>query len=343
MQNVLKQFVGKDSVSFEDRLTRSLTLLTVFYSLILAGLLFTSSAITYSAFSSRIDARFKHLPPPGVIASIEIRRGPTIEEVREDLIESLVFMNIILLLLAILASNGLARLTLRPLKRAYDEQSRFIADASHELRTPLAIMHIEFENELHDGISEKDKKKIESYLEEVNRMNKIVQDLLLLSKMENPQSKIEQTHINISSLVAGVCQRLQSFATSYSVVLDFKTENEKLSILGSEQITHAFTNLIQNAIIYNKPDGKVSVQILDKKNEIEILIKDTGIGMSSQDVSRIFDRFYRVDKSRARKSGGSGLGLSIAKHLIESMKGTISIESELEKGTTISVSFKKSM
>jgi signal transduction histidine kinase len=98
-----------------------------------------------------------------------------------------------------------------------------------------------------------------------------------------------------------------------------------------------FANIIQNAIVYNKPSGKVYVDIHDKKTMVEIIIKDTGIGMSNVDLKYVFDRFYRADKSRSRSFGGSGLGLSIAKQIIESVNGGIDIESELDKGTTVKI------
>ena len=381
MRNLLKQSAVKGFASFESRLARSIFFLTLFYSIILGLILLISASITYSAFSSRITTRFNRVPPSAetirIIQEIhqaEIRQiqisnstieathttpssqpvWPTAEEVREDLIVSLIFVNGCLLVIAIGGSYFLALLTLRPLKHAYQEQRRFIADASHELRTPLAVMKIELENELsaiehkETGASIKSPEGIKSHLDEVDRMSKIVQNLLLLSKLDganiaSPQMKIGP--IDLTKAVSDTSSRLQALAKKYNVSLTFNDSNSKpIFIKGNDQVTHILTNIIQNAILYNKANGSVDVSIsTDKatKSFATVTVKDTGVGISKEDLAHIFDRFYRVDKSRSRATGGSGLGLSIVERGIKSIGGNISIESELDKGTTIKLSFKK--
>lgn len=331
MQNVLKLFAGRDSVSFEKRFTRSLVVLTIFYSITLSVILLISTSVSYSAFSSRIRARYERIPsPPGII--IEVQRGPTANEIKQDFVNAIALVNGVLLVIAIGASYVLARLTLRPLKTAYEDQRRFIADASHELKTPLAIMSMELENE--------NTPEAKSKLQEVKRMTKIVQDLLLLSKLENAaESPSPIISVDVVSVLKDVVKRLGVVAEAYKVNIDFKDPNEPFFVKGNEHISHIFSNIIQNGIIYNKPEGKVEVSVEKVGSEVDVIVKDTGQGMTRHDLEHIFDRFYRADKSRSRKSGGSGLGLSIAERGIESVGGRIKMQSELEKGTTVTMSF----
>lgn len=389
MRYSLKQSAVKGFASFESRLARSIFFLTLFYSIILGLILLISASITYSAFSSRITTRFNRVPPSAETIRIiqEIRKAeirqiqvntstieatrtvpssqpiwPTAEEVQEDLIASLIFVNGCLLLIAIGGSYFLARLTLRPLKHAYQEQRRFIADASHELRTPLAVMKIELENELtaieqgYKGAEIKDSESVKSQLEEVDRMSKIVQNLLLLSKLDgaqitSPQMKV--VPIDLTKSVSDITNKLQTLAKKYNVNLtlvdshastDTASNSKPILIKGNDQITHILTNIIQNAILYNKANGSVYVLVgMNKsvKSFVTVTVKDTGVGISKEDLAHIFDRFYRVDKSRSRATGGSGLGLSIVERGIKSIGGNISIESELDKGTTVKLTFKR--
>lgn len=340
MQNLLKQSGGKDFVSFEKRFNNSLIALTAIYSITLGFILFISASISYSTFSFRVGARFDRVPPPEFVELHEIRFGPTVEEVREDLIESFIIVNGILFIFAVGVSYLLAKVTLNPLKNAYEEQRRFIADASHELKTPLAVMRIEMENELTDrGV--KNKEKVESYLQEVDRMTKIVHSLLYLSKFENIQSTPEVSSINIQSSIDEIINRLHAFALSKKVKIHFNKSNELINIRGVEQISHVLSNIIQNAIVYNKEEGAVDVSVVVKKNLVHVLVKDTGIGISKENLQQVFNRFYRVDKSRSRATGGSGLGLSIAERIIKSIGGDIHIESELGKGTLVTMVFLK--
>lgn len=343
MQSILKLFGAKDSASFEKRFNRSLILLTIIYSVTLGVILLISASVSYSTFSFRVGERFEHFRQPlNEPVEIEIRRGPSVEEVQEDLMNSFIMVNGILLVIGIGLSYLLARITLKPLKDAYEDQRRFIADASHELRTPLSVMHIEIENEIEEAKHKKlSIEKLESNLDEVKRMTKIVQDLLYLSKLENSQTLSQTQVVNVYEVLDSIVKRLQTLAESKSVTLQLDTTHTNTEVFANDQVSHVFSNIIQNAIIYNKPEGTVHVAVSPKKNFVEIKIEDTGIGMSHTDLKHIFDRFYRADKSRSRAVGGSGLGLAIAQRIIESTDGSIHIESEIDKGTTVIVQIPK--
>ncbi|MCF7865290.1 MAG: ATP-binding protein [Candidatus Pacebacteria bacterium] len=283
----------------------------------------------------------------------ERNRGqlPTAEDIRNDLIAALIFVNGILLLVASVASYWLARSTLRPIRDSYERQRRFLGDASHELRTPLSILQIELENEMHNA-DEKQKEQITSKLEEVRRMSKLVGDLLTISRLDEDKQTRPNQKKNIDTkkfgeLVGSITDRLSTLAKSHNVTLTLHnkiSEQSKLLIpLDEELFTHAITNLIQNAIFYNKKDGTVDVTIIDESKKISIEIKDSGIGISKEDLEKIFDRFYQADKSRTRKNTpneGSGLGLSIAKSALLYMGGNLEIKSELNIGTTVQVKIK---
>ncbi len=299
---------------------------------------------------------------------------PTAEDVRQDLIQSLIFVNGFLLILASISSYWLARRTLRPIEEAYERQRRFLGDASHELRTPLSILHIELENELraiggtngtsgtggttHGSASNiAARERIESKLEEVKRMSGLVNDLLALSRLDEdaPNTKDTLKPVHIETAISKITERLQPLAESHKLILSYERlgsgsehgsspsaelhseKNGPMLNLDEDLFSHAITNLILNAIHYNKPDGHVEIVTKTEGNDVVIEITDTGIGISPEDLKAIFERFYRTDKSRTRKTGGSGLGLSIAQSAIEHMGGKITIESERGKGTTATV------
>ncbi len=332
MLHISKPSEAKATGSFEKRFNYSLFRLTAIYSITLGVILVISSYITYALFDSRIQERVRRLPAKGII--IELRQGPTPEEVKEDLFRIITIVDIYLFLVAILLSYILARNSLKPLKTAYEEQRRFIGDASHELRTPLAIMKLELEQI-------KDNK---SLMEEVDNMTHIVNDLLLLSRIEEGKN-YHPVSLSIIPEVAEVLERMQKLAGPQNITLSQSIADGIGSphIIGDKDVLHrVLSNLVKNAIVYNKEGGSVNVRIAVKDDQtVTIAIQDTGIGIRPEDLTRIFDRFYRADKSRSRQTGGSGLGLAIAHKGIERLGGSVSVESELGKGTSITISLPK--
>jgi two-component system, OmpR family, sensor histidine kinase CiaH len=347
MLNVLKQSGAKATDSFKKHFNRSIVRLTFLYAGTLVIILIVSGIVLYSEFSSKIEKRFGGfpIPPPGTTREVFIisqpfpSNRPTAEEVQEDLIASLILVNGFLLILSGVSSYWLARRTLQPIKDAYERQQRFLSDASHELRTPLSILQIELENELIDLKKESLREPVLSKLEEVKRMSKIVNDLLTLSRLDEdaPHTKRDPQRVSLQKIILNITERLQSLAQSHLVTLSALPEkNPDVSIVFDQDLfSHALTNFIQNGIIYNKPQGTVDIATTVGDKEVCITITDSGIGISSDDLKNIFERFYRTDKSRSRQTGGTGLGLSIAHSAIEQMKGTLHIESEIGKSTTV--------
>jgi signal transduction histidine kinase len=344
MLNVFKQFGAKATGFPSDRFYRARLSLTIIYVALLAVILFFSSGITYSAFSQRLENRFERfsvrvndqrliigeMPPP-----------PTSEEVRGDLLFSLLFVDGFFLILAGVLSYWLAGLTLKPIKAAYDSQKQFLGDASHELRTPLAILQTDLENEMLVSQQEVDRQRITSNLEEVGRMSRLVENLLALSRFDE-EARVQPKFVSLDllSLIKDTVDRLETLAQQHEVTLGFeKTEKIEIKVFSDkEMLSQVLSNVIKNAILYNKPGGQVTIKIEVEPREVKIFVADTGIGIAKKDLTKIFDRFYRVDKSRSRQTGGSGLGLSIVRSIIEQLNGSIKIISLPEQGTTVTLS-----
>jgi signal transduction histidine kinase len=353
MHDESKQSGAKDTNSsdnsFGKRFGQSILKLTFIYAIILASILFVSSSVLYSAFSARLEHRFKRpviqedISQPGVL---QIDLNPTVgyptpDDVRADLVNLLLVVNGFLLLIAGALSYKLAEWTLSPLKDTYERERRFLSDASHELRTPLSILKTDLENQLSDKrVSATVTKKAESNLEEVNRMTQIVTDLLTLSRLNEYDRKLKEKPVDLAAIVEKTGERLGGLAKANGIGIIAIVPTEKISIMSDEEVIEAvLMNCAKNAITYNKPGGTVTLSLAKNKSGVKIIISDTGIGINKKDLSKVFDRFFRVDKSRSRQTGGSGLGLSIVKTSMERLGGTVEAESTPDKGTTITLSF----
>jgi signal transduction histidine kinase len=343
MPNAFKQSGARDTASFNRRFHLSLVNLTIIYAAILVVILFASSSVTYSAFSSRLERRFAFFSAPAGLQkfeTIQAMRQPSAELVRRDLIESLVLVNGILLALAAGASYFLARLTLDPIKRAYERQRRFISDASHEFRTPLAILQTDLENELAHPASEKTKENAQSRLEEVERMGRLVNDLLILSRQDekNDFNHAKKSPINIQDFIKSTADRLMPLAKQHQIALNIVDPGGELNVNAEEDLLmQALNNVMKNAILYNKPGGWVDISWQKEDGKLRIEVIDSGIGIEEKDLIRVFDRFYRAEKSRSRQTGGSGLGLAIVQSSMEGLGGSVSIKSEPDKGTVVTL------
>ena len=189
-----------------------------------------------------------------------------------------------------------------------------------------------------DYIQDEEKKKQMLYKIQngVNNISTLINDILMLSKIENMDNKVEMTTLKIKNMISDVLESYVGEMKQHDIHIhyDFK---DILFMGDYQQIYMLFNNLIGNAIKYNKDQGHVYIDVEEVENAMKITIKDTGIGIPLADQSRVFERFYRVDKGRSRERGGTGLGLAIVKHIVSYYKGTIYLESELNIGTTIEV------
>lgn len=219
------------------------------------------------------------------------------------------------------------------------EQARkdFVANVSHELRTPLAAIRGYAETLLHGGLEDKEHNRlfVETILAHSIRLNNIATDLLVLSELDANAPASEPERVDVLEVVNSALRTVESSAGLRGVRL-VRDECQECAILGHRfRLEQAVVNLLDNAVKFNQPDGEVRIQCGYTDDErVRIAVTDTGIGIPSEDLKRIFERFYRVDKARSRKAGGTGLGLPIVKEIIERMGGTVSVESQLGKGST---------
>jgi signal transduction histidine kinase len=227
---------------------------------------------------------------------------------------------------------------LERLEGAFESQKRFVQDASHELRTPMAIAQTNVEVlEMQEHKSVGDYEHLMGVLKmSLERMNSVGENLLLLSAGEQAQST--WSAVDMGSLVDEVAAEAKGRAAEAEVGLEAEIASESVSVMGDVlRLKQAVMNLVDNAIKYNRPGGSVKVSARSEDGLVFVTVQDTGIGISAGDLSRVFDRFYRVDKSRSRNLGGSGLGLSIVKKIIEDHKGTVMVDSVPGEGSTFTI------
>lgn len=213
---------------------------------------------------------------------------------------------------------------------------RLIGDVSHELRTPLTAIKGSMEG-LIDGVLPPTQETYELIHAEANRLNRLVDDLQELSRVEARAYELDLRPVDVSSLVQTVAKRLSSPAASKRISLDIQAAPDLPPVRADEDRTvQVLTNLTGNALQYTPVGGKVTLSAKRANGEVQISVHDTGVGIPPEHQAHIFDRFYRVDKSRSRQAGGgSGIGLTIARALIEAQGGRIWVESEgTGKGAT---------
>lgn len=216
----------------------------------------------------------------------------------------------------------------------------FVANVSHELRTPLTSIKSYTETLLDGALS--DRETAESFLKvidnESDRMTRLVKDLLILSKLGDKQIQWNKSYFSMKQLIDEVVEKLSLSAKSQKHELSFTLTTSLPDVYGDrDRIEQVLKNIISNAIKYTADGGKISIFAGCVYNEVYVKIKDNGIGIPKEDLSRIFERFYRVDKARSREMGGTGLGLAIAKEIVLAHNGTIEIDSEPDHGTEVTI------
>ena len=224
----------------------------------------------------------------------------------------------------------------RALNESRDE---FVANVSHELKTPITSVKL-----LAETLTTNEDTPIELYKEfmgdignEIERENKIINDLLSLVKMDKSAADLNITNLNVNELLEQILKRLQPIAEKQQVELVLESFRPVMADVDEVKITLAFTNLIENAIKYNKPDGRVRVSLNADHQYLYLKVEDTGIGIPEGSLEHIFERFYRVDKSHSREIGGTGLGLAITRSAVLMHRGQIKVYSTEGEGTTFNV------
>ncbi|HVN49102.1 MAG TPA: ATP-binding protein [Bacteroidota bacterium] len=231
------------------------------------------------------------------------------------------------------------------LKKLELVRSQFLGNVSHELRTPIFALQGFLETLLDGAIDDPNVNR--DFLEKAHahamRLNTLLNDLIEISSIESGEMKMSFRYFNVKEFLASAVEDFQQVAASQSVALTLAENiDPALQVLGDRnRLMQVMSNLINNAIKYNTEGGSVIVSVRDEKNIVWIDVADTGYGIEEEHLTRIFERFYRVDKERSREAGGTGLGLAIVKHIVEAHGGQVKVTSTPGNGSTFSFPVKK--
>ena len=223
---------------------------------------------------------------------------------------------------------------------ALDEsRQEFVSNVSHELKTPMTSMKV-----LADSLVEQDNVPVEMYREfmvdiknEVDRENQIITELLTLVRMDRKDSRLNVTDTNVNEMVELILRRIRPIAQKRDIELTMVSLRDVYAEIDEVKMTMVITNLVENAVKYNRDHGKVRVTINSDLYNFYVSVEDTGIGIPQDSIDKIYERFYRVDKSRSREVGGTGLGLSITKSIVLQHHGSIDVQSIEGEGTKFTV------
>jgi signal transduction histidine kinase len=326
--------------------------LTAWYLLILIFISVSFSFIIYTGISNELD-RFSEnqrlrierrlvdanyfLQPPGM----RFVDPDLIEESKHHLVVVLLFINSGIFFVVGILSYFLAGKTLKPIQDMIDEQNRFISDASHELRTPLTALKSSFEVDLRDKnlTVETARKTMKASIEDVNNLQYLSDSLLQLSQYEKPEIYTHFEKVSLKQIINESIKKVSPLAKNKNI--DIKNDSVNVNLNGNKYaLIDLFVTLLDNAVKYSNERTTVVVSAKKADKSVIVVVKDQGIGIAKKDIPKLFNRFYRSDAARSKREvSGYGLGLSIAKKIIDQHKGSIEIKSELKKGTNIIVKF----
>ena len=225
------------------------------------------------------------------------------------------------------------------LERLEGVRRDFVANASHELRTPLTAIHGFAETLLSGGLSEEERRSsLEVIDRHARRLGSIVNDLLELSTIETGKLRVEPVRVDVAEVARSVVRDVTPRCRERELEVDVEVEGASRAWADPRALEQVVTNLLDNAVKYTEPGGRIQVGIGEVGARVRVSVQDSGIGIPEEDLARIFERFYRVDRARSRALGGTGLGLSIVKHLVQAMGGEISVVSRLGEGSRFSFS-----
>lgn len=261
---------------------------------------------------------------------------------RRELNTGLIMCALMLMILGSISGYIIMKKSIKPLQEFVDKQMTFVSDASHELRTPLAIVQSKIENIL----ANPSKKVYEASedlavsLKEISRLNKLTTDLLSLARSDQDRSiyHLEKTNMNI--LLSEIVEPFIEIASFEERLLQYNGEDVD-ALVDKDKIRELIIILLDNAMKYTNPNDMIFVSLKNDNNEAVIEVSDTGIGISEETKIKIFERFYREDKTRSRETGGNGLGLSIAKTIVSDLKGKIVVDHNEPKGTKFTITLPK--
>lgn len=239
--------------------------------------------------------------------------------------------------LAAMGGWWLAGRALKPIQSSMDAQRTFVADASHELRTPLSLIRANAEVMKRSPDQPADPEYVNDIIQETDRLSYLVGQMLTLARADSGGAAFEKAPVDMSRLAEDMTRQMKLLAGEKEIAMEAHT-NGAATVTGDEQrLGELLLILLDNSVKYTDSGGRVDVTVAQENGHVRVAVSDTGKGIPPESIPHVFDRFYRADKARSRAMGGSGLGLAIARWIADGHGGNIGIQSEPDRGTTVTV------
>ena len=270
-----------------------------------------------------------------VIQAAQTRR--VVQDTVNRLIFVLVPVGLLALLLASVGGRYMSRRAMQPVREAFDRQRTFVADASHELKTPLTLIRADAEV-LSRGLSDPDHRELaDDLLGETDRMNAVLSDLLLLTRLDAGKLVVAQEPFALATVIAETADRFAARAAAEEIYLEINTPGKLMARGDLERTGQTLAALLDNALRYTPRGGRVAITGRSGEGWVEASVTDTGPGIPTEHLPRVFDRFYRAEAARTRTGGGTGLGLAIARDLAGAQGGELVAENTQNRGASFTL------
>ncbi len=326
--------------------------LSLLYTLITLTITGTISALLYWRVNGILKTQFEHWqdrlqnqfnqplnpPPAGLLRNWRVAPEDYLK-IRQDLLEQILLINLYIGAIILLASFYVSGKTLAPLQESLEQQQRFVSDAAHELRTPLTALKTGIEADLLDQkLPAKTQQLLISYLEDVKRLELLTQSLLDLAKNETAIYQFQV--LALDSLLDQALLNLRALIKNKKIKILVESDKKDHFVrVEPAAFTQVITILLDNAIKHSKKGASIKL-ILSQKNQVNFAVQDFGDGIAKEHLNKIFERFYQVDTARTAKQG-VGLGLAIAKAIVDKHQGSLKVASQLGKGSVFTLSLNK--
>lgn len=277
-------------------------------------------------------------PAGNVLGVIQVGQ-PVQTDILQSVLRVFLIVGVITVALASIGGLFLASRALMPARVAYRRQQEFIADASHELRTPLTLLRADADILLRDRtrLNADQAELLEDIVRETTFMSALADKMLDLARLEAGDARLERDVVDLATLAQDTGRRVEALASERGLHVEINVNGAARTIGDQLLLEQAALILVDNAIKYNGPGGEVTLRAWRADGQAHLSVQDTGIGVTSEHLPRLGQRFYRVDKARSRASGGAGLGISIARHIARQHGGSLQIASEPGRGTTATI------